>query len=422
MASLIPGPNALHIPSDNRLDTSRETPPLSHKVGCFLWEKVWVRYWFYILLSIFITIAKHYPNFARHGGIIRGEYSIGYGAVIIIFLGSGLSMNTKELFYNILNWRAHFTVFLLQFGITSLIIFGIATILKNMETTLISKWMLVGLVVTGCCPTTVSSNVVMTRNADGNVLLTLCEVFLGNIAGTIITPTLVQMYFTGEWSFANPAEGGSINDVYWNVFKQIGISVFIPLMVGQVIQNLFPEQTVWFTKTFKINIVGSFMLLLIMYSSFSTAFYQHSFDSVSRESLAFICTFDVAIYLLFTIICFIMSRPPFIKSLFSKEPNDSTTKAYKALHDFLQPFYYNRQDTVSVMLCGGAKTAALGVTLISSQYGDGHPHLGEMLVPLVLYQAIQVITAGFLTPFMKKWIHSEEESVQLPVDEEIEGC
>ncbi|GAV29043.1 hypothetical protein PMKS-002522 [Pichia membranifaciens] len=90
----------------------------------------------------------------------------------------------------------------------------------------------------------------------------------------------------------------------------------------------------------------------------------------------------------------------------------------------ITPFYYNRADTVSVLLCGGAKTAALGVTLVSSQYGDHNPHLGELLVPLVLYQAIQVITAGLLTPFMKKWIHSgpdykqQHQDISSPSDEE----
>ncbi|KAG7832522.1 hypothetical protein KL943_004859 [Ogataea angusta] len=47
-------------------------------------------YWFYIGLAIFVVIARFAPNFARHGGLIRAEYTIGYGAVAVIFLGSGL--------------------------------------------------------------------------------------------------------------------------------------------------------------------------------------------------------------------------------------------------------------------------------------------------------------------------------------------
>lgn len=51
---------------------------------------------------------------------------------------------------------------------------------------------------------------------------------------------------------------------------------------------------------------------------------------------------------------------------------------------------------MAIMLCGPAKTAALGVSLASSQYGAKEPKLGIILVPLVLYQTEQVITANVL--------------------------
>ncbi|KAG7876112.1 hypothetical protein KL938_004784 [Ogataea parapolymorpha] len=79
-------------------------------------------YWFYIGLAIFVVIARFAPNFARHGGLIRAEYTIGYGAVAVIFLGSGLSMGTKQLMANMANWRAHTVVLVLQFLITPAII------------------------------------------------------------------------------------------------------------------------------------------------------------------------------------------------------------------------------------------------------------------------------------------------------------
>lgn len=62
---------------------------------------------------------------------------------------------------------------------------------------------------------------------------------------------------------------------------------------------------------------------------------------------------------------------------------------------------------MAIMLCGPAKTAALGVSLITSQYGADNPRLGILLVPLVLFQSEQVITAQVLVTFMKKWIEAE---------------
>lgn len=72
---------------------------------------------------------------------------------------------------------------------------------------------------------------------------------------------------------------------------------------------------------------------------------------------------------------------------------------------------------MAIMLCGPAKTAALGVSLVSSQYGSNNPNLGILLVPLVLYQAEQVMTANFLTGIMKKWIHYDDEKKNESDDE-----
>lgn len=47
---------------------------------------------------------------AAHGGVIKSEYSIVYGAVAFIFLVSGLSLPPRKLRGNITNWRLHVVV------------------------------------------------------------------------------------------------------------------------------------------------------------------------------------------------------------------------------------------------------------------------------------------------------------------------
>lgn len=376
-----------------------------HKITQFL-----ISQWFFIGLAIFIVIARFAPNFARSGGLIRGQYSIGYGAVIVIFLQSGLSMSTKKLLINMGNWRAHLVVLVISFLVTSSIMYGLCCAIKAAHNEEIDDWVLIGIIVTSTCPTTVSSNVVMTTKANGNALLCLCEVFIGNVLGAFITPALVQMYTSsGPMTFGNPATGSSVSQLYANVMKQIGLSVFVPLFVGQVLQNIWPKQVSWFLTTFKMNKVGSFCLLLIMFSSFSTAFYQHAFTSVSHTTIIFLCFFNVGIYLFFTVVCFVCARPWFIPKIFDHEPDENSTKTYTICYKIFRPFYYSKKDTIAVMLCGAAKTAALGVSLISSQYGDHNPKLGTLLVPLVLYQSEQVITANFLVNIMKKWASDEGE-------------
>lgn len=380
----------------------------SKKISDFL-----IKQWFFIGLAVFIALAHSYPNFAKQGGLIKAQYSIEYGAVAVIFLISGLTMKSKDLMKNMLHARAHFTVLTLSFLITSSIIFGIVTGIKASNNQEIDNWLLVGLIVTHSCPTTVASNVIMTKQAHGNDILTLCEVFIGNVLGAFITPALLQMYLTGSiWDFGNPThqvgDDSTIGDLYKAVMKQVGLSVFVPLFVGQVIQNILPKQTQWCAANLYLGKVGSFMLLLIMFQSFSTAFAQNAFKLVPTASIIFLVFFNIGIYLFFTVLSFFYSRPAFLLDLFKHEPTEESSFAYKWSYMFFRPFYYSKRDTVAIMLCGPAKTAALGVSLVSSQYGSNNPNLGKLLVPLVLYQAEQVMTAQVLVNFMKHWIEKDE--------------
>lgn len=389
-------------------------------VKFLLWFKNFcIKQWFFIVLAIFIGIAKAAPNFARQHGLIRAEYTIGYGAVAVIFLQSGLSMKTKDLLKNMGNWRAHITVMVISFLLTSSIMFGLCSAIKSANNGHIDEWVLVGLIVTATCPTTVSSNVVMTTQANGNALLCLCEVFIGNMLGAFISPALLQMYTSNSsWSFANPANGNSIERLYGDVMKQLGLSVFVPVFVGQLIQNLFPSQTKWFLTTFYFNKVSSFCLLLIMFSSFSTAFHQHAFESIPKASAIFLVFFNIGIYLFWTGICFLCSRPFFIPIIFKEKPTTESSRFYTWSYKFFKPFYYNRRDTICIMFCGAAKTAALGVSLVTAQYGSQFEYLGRLLASLVLYQALQVITAQVLVHWFKKW-EKKDHPEDAPGDEEM---
>lgn len=367
--------------------------------------------WFFYCLAVFIIIARFAPNFARDGGLIKGEYSIGYGAVAWIFLQSGLSMATKRLMANMGNWRAHLTILVLSFLITSSIVYGICCGVKRAQDKNIDDWVLIGLLMTAACPTTVASNVIMTTAAGGNDLLCVCEVFIGNLLGAFITPALSQLYTDRPpFEYGNPANGNSISALYSRVMKQVGLSVFVPLFVGQVIQNVLPKPTkiyLDFLKKYKLKI-GSYMLLLIMFSSFSTAFYQRSFTSVPHATIIFVCFFNLGVYLLFTMISFALARPFFIPKIFKNKPNEESSRFYTLSYGFIRPFFYNKRDTVCILFCGPAKTAALGVSLITSQYGDNKSHLGKLLLPLVLYQGIQVLTASLFVPILRKWCADEQ--------------
>lgn len=378
----------------------------NHPVTEFLKGK-----WFFYILAIFIILAHFFPNFAGDDGMIRGQYSIGYGAVACIFLNSGLNNKTKRLIAEISNWRAHITVILLSFFITSTIVFAFCCAIKKAHDKNMDDWVLVGFLLMAASPTTVASNVIMTGQANGNDLLCTCEVFIGNILGGFVTPGIIQLFTDSAYfKFGNPANKSSVRDVYRRVLFQVGLTVFVPLAVGQIIQNILPKMTQTYTnflKKYHIKL-GAYMLLLIMFNSFSTAFKQEAFTDVSHACIIFVCFFDLGLYLFFTGICFLCARPYLLLVIFKEKPvKGKSSKIYYHSYKLFRPFYYNKRDTICLLYCGPAKTAALGVSLVTSQYGNERSNLGKMLLPLVLYQAIQVLSASFFVPLFKWWCSDE---------------
>lgn len=89
-----------------------------------------------------------------------------------------------------------------------------------------------GFLFVGSVATTIASNVVMTRQAHGNASLTVVESTIGNFLGPFLTPVLVSMYTsTDAWyTHALPASKGSYGEIYRRVFKQLGLSLFLPMV------------------------------------------------------------------------------------------------------------------------------------------------------------------------------------------------
>jgi sodium/bile acid cotransporter 7 len=229
--------------------------------------KLLLHQWLLIGIGVVCVLAYFFPNVAKHGGTIRSEYSIMYGVIAIIFLISGLSIPRQKLFSQFLNWRLHLVVQVISFVfIPALVLAVVHVILAGDPGGKIDRAVLTGYIFTACIPTTIASNVVMTRAAGGDDAAALVEVLIANILGPFVTAawTVVLIPKTTEfdlWRFG----GGGLGSMYKDVFQQLGLSVLLPLFVGQIVRWTWPDRTAWVLLKTKLPKWASVCMLLLIW-------------------------------------------------------------------------------------------------------------------------------------------------------------
>lgn len=122
------------------------------------------------------------------------------------------------------------------------------------------------------------------------------------------------------------------------VLKQLGLTVLLPLVVGQLIQIAFTEPVAKFKVKCRLSDVSSFCLLLMVWSVFSDAVHAGSFSAVAGKDIAAIVILNFCFYILFSLSSLFLARLPYPKSVCGRLK-------------WLDNLQYSREDTVAVMVC-----------------------------------------------------------------------
>jgi len=305
--------------------------------------------WFLIGMVVAVALAWVFPAAGAHGGALHPELVNKIGVALIFFL-NGVSLSFVAMKAGASRWPVHIVV-----QATTFVIFPLAGLLLM---TLPERWLapelVIGFVYLCAVPSTVSSSVVMTAAARGNVPVAVFNATLSSVIGIVATPLLLSWCLHTDGA-GMPMGGVVLDLVMW---------MLLPLVAGQLCRPWLKDWA-WNNKKL-INRVDRSTILFIIYTSFC--------DSIMRgvwsgRAGAVVTVVIVSVALFYAVF--------YTVSAISKAAG------------------FGAADRIATIFCGSKKSIAAGVPMAQLIFA-GDPRLGLILLPLMIYHPLQLVICGVL--------------------------
>ncbi len=306
---------------------------------------------FLVLLLVMVILGKVLPFKESYQQVFNLDAFINWGIVGIFFL-YGLKLNFKKVIQDISNWRLHLLVQGATFVLFPFLVFlfyGFA-----LDTEYYAIWLAVFFLAS--LPSTVSSSVVMVSIAKGNITSAIFNASISGLIGIVMTPLLMGFFLqqSGE-STLDQAE----------IVMQLLLKVLLPIILGLLLHRFFVKVVTKYSKL--IAQFDKLIILLIVYESFSAAFLQNAFSSVSVQVFVVLI---LSLVLLFFLV-------------------------YYILKFIAQKMNFSREDTITATFCGSKKSLIHG-SLFILILGIPDDQKVLFLLPIMLYHSFQLFYVSWL--------------------------
>jgi solute carrier family 10 (sodium/bile acid cotransporter), member 7 len=289
-----------------------------------------------------------------------GQYLSNVGAktiaIVLIFLLSGIAVETRAIVGDVLRWRVHLFVQVCSFVAIPLIV--VAS----------TGWMgdgsiKYGVFLVAAVPTTIASCVVFTTLAGGRTACALLNAVVGNVIGIIITPLLLawMMGRGNGMTGLNPAK----------TIQKLALMVLLPFVAGQIVAYLAPFVRPKI-KPIK-SILSQSLILIIMLCAFSAAFGKLDGKDLGALGKCFAYLTGLHLFLLGGVL---------VGGGLMRLPRD---------------------ERCALFFCAPQKTLAMGLAVAATFFqGVDGVSLGLVTLPLVYYHFFQLVMGTLLIPMWKR--------------------
>ena len=314
------------------------------------------RNWFLLGLLAAVALGLAAP---RAGIAASLDGATATALVMALFFLSGASLPTEAIRSGLRDVRLHLFLQLFIFAAVPLYFAaGAALLWRGADPRLIA-----GIYALAVLPTTVSSCIVFTQLAGGNVVATIFNASLANVAGVFLSPLLLSLLLqqTGR---ALPA------DELLRVLTALSVKMLLPVVAGQVARARLRDTVRRYRKG--ISVFMNAAIVAIIWFSFS----EPALDPGFAASL-------LQLWPLFGYLAL------------------SHLLLLGAVWGISRALRLDRANTATALFVAPQKTLAMGAPLLSTYFAAMPDQLGLALLPLIVYHLWQLTVAGFLPRLLR---------------------
>ena len=310
--------------------------------------------WFLLGLAGAVGLAYLVPGVGSKASPVPWKL-LTTGGVALIFFFYGLRLSLEKLRAGMRNWRLHVVVQLVTFVAFPLLALAVRPFFGSEKADLL--WQSIFFLCT--LPSTVSTSVVMVSIAGGNLPAAIFNASISSLIGIVLTPVWTSLILhTGTG-------GGHL----WRLALDLTWQVVLPAVAGVLLNARFGSFAERHRQT--LRTFDQVIILLIVFTSFCESFAQGVFRSYGPTDILLLGLGMVALYFLI----------------------------FGVVWGLSQVLGFAREDRIVALFCGSKKSLVHGSVMASLLF-PATAATGALLLPLMLYHALQIILASIMAQRM----------------------
>lgn len=306
---------------------------------------------FYIILVATVILGVILPGpgayIKQHGWIIDV-------LIALMYLGIGISVDTRSIIAGISRWRQILYALLTLFVITPLMAYAIYLVFLPYS----SKEAMIGLMFISALATTISSGIMLTEGRNGNCVLSMYNVVFSQILGVFVAPLVIAIVLRTQFTMVV-----SLSSVMWSLIRKM----IFPFVIGQCLYRFRDV----LGKPAKFVSNNSIYVILYGYIGYANA--SGYLTRIFRElAVPFLSVALLCLSIVFFVI--------------------GTTKLFR----------WNYEDRVSLLFTCTMKTMSLGIPMAVLFFpDDGEVTLNVSLLIIIYYCLSMFISLVMSSIFLK---------------------